>query len=242
MRNVRVILIFMTSIMAIMMIGMVSLYYKVSVLDSRIGSLEARLIESESTDKEMLENLKSIRDRQEEVKRLEIERAEKEKQRTIALNRIKSEGIGIYTDLGDQLALNADDMNKLIDKWTEHMGKQSVLKGHGEAFIIASQETGLNPIYILAHAIEESGCGTSYLAVTRNNFFGINAVDSNPGKAYTMGDDVDEGVVAGAMWIKKNYYDRGYTTLASMKAAGYATNDSWSHNIASIANASIRYL
>lgn len=242
MRNVKATLIFMTAIMMVLMVGIVSLYYKVSLLDSRISSLETRLIESESTDKEMLDNLKSIRDRQEEVKKLETERTERERKHSVAINELKNNGIGIHTDLGDQVALNADDMNKLIDKWTEHMSTQSVLKGHGEAFIVASRETGLNPIYILAHAIEESGCGTSYLAVTRNNFFGINAVDSNPGKAYMMGDGVDEGVIAGAMWIKRNYYDRGYTTLAAMKGAGYASNDSWSHNIADIANTSIRYL
>lgn len=57
-----------------------------------------------------------------------------------------------------------------------------------------------------------------------------------------MGDGVDEGVIAGAMWIKRNYYDQGYTTLAAMKDAGYASNDSWCNNIASIANTSIRYL
>ena len=84
------------------------------------------------------------------------------------------------------VALNTEDMNRIIDSYTAHV-KNSNLRGHGGAFIQASRETGLNPIYILAHAIIESGNGTSYLARNRYNFFGIAAYDNNPGAAYAPG-------------------------------------------------------
>ncbi len=216
---------------------------RLNLLEGRITSLETQLQEREETDKEILSNLKEIHAQQETIRKLEEEKLKRDKEHKDAVTHAKQVGLSTTTDLvTSTVALNTNDMNKIIDKWTEHMDKQSVLKGHGEAFIQASNETGLNPIYILAHAIEESGCGTSYLAVTRCNFFGINAVDSNPGNAYAMGDNVDEGIINGALWIKKNFYDKGYTTIQSMKDAGYATNNKWGHNIVQIANTSVQYL
>ena len=170
----------------------------------------------------------------------EMQRIEQEKIHQSAIERAK-QGLHAHSDLGDQLELTGEDMNLIIDEWTSHID-DSVLRGHGDAFIIASQRTGLNPIYLLAHAITESGSGTSYLARTRSNFYGINAVDSNPDLAYHMGDTVDDGIISGAEWIKSNFYDNGYTTLASMKEAGYASSDRWVGMIVDIANTTVRYL
>ena len=139
------------------------------------------------------------------------------------------------------VALNTEDMNRIIDSYTAHV-ENSNLRGHGEAFIQASRETGLNPIYILAHAIIETGSGTSYLARDRYNFFGIAAYDSNPGAAYAMGDNVDEGIINGAKWIRRNFYDQGYTTLSAMKNGGYASSDKWASDIAQVANSCIQLL
>lgn len=216
-------------------------------LDGRMTSLEEQLQERESTDKEILNNLKQLHEQQESIKKLEQEKLDREKKReqehAEAITKIKELGLSSQTDLvKSTVALNADDMNRIIDGWTKHMDRQSVLKGHGAAFIAASKETGYNPIYILAHAIVESGCGTSYLAINRGNFFGINAVDTDPGQAYAMGDSVDEGIINGAKWIKRNYYDNGYTTLDDMKAAGYATSGTWKSQIVQVANTSISYL
>ena len=88
----------------------------------------------------------------------------------------------------------------------------------------------------------ESGCGTSYLARERNNFFGINAVDSNPNLAYDMGDEVDEGIISGACWIKDNFYDNGYTSLYAMSNGGYASNPKWASDIVSVYNDAIELL
>lgn len=216
---------------------------RLNFVEGRMTSLENQLQEREDTDKEILDNLKTIQGQQDAIRKLEEEKLKQEKQHKAAVAEAKELGLSTSTDLvKSTVALNTNDMNKIIDKWAEHMDKQSVFKGHGEAFIQASKETGLNPIYILAHAIEESGCGTSYLAINRCNFFGINAVDDNPGKAYAMGDNVDEGIINGAKWIKRNFYDHGYTTIQSMKDAGYATNSTWGHNIVQIANTSVEYL
>ena len=59
-----------------------------------------------------------------------------------------------------------------------------------------------------------------------------------------MGDSVDDGIINGAVWIKNNYYNQGYTTLNEMVYAGnYASaKGKWVNGITSIANSSIRML
>lgn len=137
----------------------------------------------------------------------------------------------IYTDLKDNFpSLSAWEMDMLISEWYGGQG----LAGRGQAFITAAEETGLNPIYLFAHAAVESGWGTSYLARTRGNMYGIGAYTEAPGNALYLGDEIDEGIVNGAIWINDNYYNQGACTLSDMKAYGYAEGGSWEHDIAYI--------
>ena len=159
-----------------------------------------------------------------------------------AVKALKNYGIQQETDIGKHTNLTATDMNKIIDYYDRHIKEGTPFKGRGDVFIKASKITGLNPIYLFAHASCESAYGNSYLAKTRGNYFGINAVDSNPDRASHMGDSVEEGIISGAIWIKENYYDNGYTTLASMKRAGYASDPNWAKNISSVANTAISVL
>jgi beta-N-acetylglucosaminidase len=155
---------------------------------------------------------------------------------------LKQEGYSRYTDLGNYSAISVEDMNKIIDYYAEHAVHSTAFKGHGKAFIEAANQTGLNPIYLFAHASCESDFGCSNIATDRYNFFGINAVDSNPDAAYAMGDDIDNGIIEGAKWIKRNYYDNGYTTLDAMHRAGYASDPNWASQISALANAAIRLI
>ena len=56
----------------------------------------------------------------------------------------------------------------------------SKLYGMGTFFYNAQQTKGVNAILSLSLARNESGNGRSWLAVNKNNGFGLNAVDSNP--------------------------------------------------------------
>lgn len=213
-----------------------SIHSRINAFDKRVTNLELRIQKTHEAEAKLLKQLEELNESIIEIKMIQ-------EQHRNALEETK-EGLSIYSDLdaGQKVSLNADDMNRIIDGWTSHINEDSVLKGHGEAFIIASRETGLDPVYLLSHAIIESGSGTSYLARTRNNFFGINAVDSNPDLAYNMGDDVDQGIITGAYWIKDNFYDNGYTSLYEMAMGGYATNPKWASDIASVYNDAIEYL
>jgi beta-N-acetylglucosaminidase len=210
-----------------------SLYSRLDAFEQRVSNIETRIQKTHDAQIKLLTELEKLN---ESVSSMENHKG--------AINDIKNDEITVHTDLnvGDRVALNADDINRIIDGWSEFLAEDSVLKGHGEAFIVASRETGLDPVYLLAHAIVESGCGTSYLARERNNFFGINAVDSNPNLAYDMGDEVDEGIISGACWIKDNFYDNGYTSLYAMSNGGYASNPKWASDIVSVYNDAIELL
>lgn len=128
-----------------------------------------------------------------------------------------------------------DDMNIIISHFDPN--GTSPFYGQGRIFIEASKQSGLDPIYIFAHASWESDYGRSYLANDRGNYFGINAVDINPDAASNMGSNVEAGIINGAVWISNNYYKNGQTTLHSMiyGAKKYASaEDKWINGISSI--------
>ena len=56
----------------------------------------------------------------------------------------------------------------------------SRLYGTGTFFYYAQQRYGVNAILALSLSRNETGNGRSYLAINKNNGFGLNAVDSNP--------------------------------------------------------------
>ena len=107
-----------------------------------------------------------------------------------------------------------EDMNNIIRHFDP--SGTSPFQGQGNVFIEASKQSGLDPIYIFAHASWESDYGRSYLARDRGNYFGINAIDANPNAAHHMGNTMYDGIVNGAVWISKNYYQEGQTSLNSM--------------------------
>ena len=105
----------------------------------------------------------------------------------------------------------------------------SMLRGKGQAFINAAKLYGVNEVYLLAHAIVESGWGTSTLARgyaydgttkinnkvypkgTYYNFYGIGAYDSSPlsgGRSLAIQNGwntPDKAISGAADWISRNY-------------------------------------
>lgn len=115
----------------------------------------------------------------------------------------------------------------------------TALAGLGQYFIEAEQEYHVSARYLLAHAIEESGWGTSALAVNKHNLFGYEAYDANPyvdGMTFTS----DEAcILYVAQQISTNYltptgaFYHGPTLLGMN--VDYATDPNWAINIANIA-------
>lgn len=148
-------------------------------------------------------------------------------------------------DLGFNLpGLTAGQLNN----WIKASNPKSAFKGHGNVFIEAQKQSGLDARYILAHAALESAWGNSYYGRKHHNYFGIGAFDNNPDNAKKFGNSgLATGIIEGAKWISKNYYNSSYkqTTLYKMRHNGgvhqYATDPNWHTKIANIMKRSERY-
>lgn len=150
-----------------------------------------------------------------------------------------------HHDLGHKLqTLSAQQINN----WVKATAPRSQFVGQGAVFMEAQRQSGLDARYILAHAALESAWGNSNIAKRYNNYFGIGAFDSNPDNARNYSNSgLAAGIIGGANWIAKNYYNSSYkqTTLYKMRHNNgvhqYATDPNWHTKIARIMKQSEKY-
>ncbi len=82
----------------------------------------------------------------------------------------------------------------------------SRLYGSGTFFYYAQEKYGVNAILSLSLSRNETGNGTSYLSVNKNNGFGLNAVDSNPTQAANWYASFSSSILGYASkWITYGY-------------------------------------
>jgi Mannosyl-glycoprotein endo-beta-N-acetylglucosaminidase len=112
----------------------------------------------------------------------------------------------------------------------------------GAAFVEAERREGVNARYLVAHAMLESGWGTSAIARYKRNLFGYGAYDRDPWRYATRFRSYKEGILAVAAKIRDNYLTPsgrwwyGFTTLRAMNRY-YASDVRWADKIAVLANA-----
>ncbi|MBU5465339.1 SH3 domain-containing protein, partial [Virgibacillus sp. MSJ-26] len=110
-----------------------------------------------------------------------------------------------------------------------YLSGKGILSGQGQAFIDSGVQNGINDVYLISHALLETGNGTSTLAngvkykgVTVYNMFGVNAFDSCPiecgaKKAYEEGWTTPyKAIIGGAKFID-SYINNGQNTLYKMR-------------------------
>ncbi len=147
--------------------------------------------------------------------------------------------------------------NISIDKINQFLKGKGVLENQGAAFNKAAQMYGISEVYLISHALLETGNGTSQLAkgadvvnnkvVTNSstkyhNVFGIAAYDSDPlreGIKYAKQagwDTVSKAIVGGAKFIGNSYVKAGQNTLYKMRwnpahpgTHQYATDVDWAN-------------
>ncbi|MFZ0129256.1 MAG: glucosaminidase domain-containing protein [Candidatus Dormiibacterota bacterium] len=116
----------------------------------------------------------------------------------------------------------------------------SALAGLGGSFMQAESTYHVSARYFVAHAILESGWGTSAIAQFKHNLFGFGADDANPyGDAMTF-TSFDACIQYVAQFIATNYLTVGGQfyhgpTLRGMNV-DYASDPNWAEKIASIAD------
>uniref|UniRef100_UPI00035E1BB7 SH3 domain-containing protein n=1 Tax=Heyndrickxia acidiproducens TaxID=1121084 RepID=UPI00035E1BB7 len=107
---------------------------------------------------------------------------------------------------------------------------KGILAGKASAFLTAAKQNGINEIYLISHALLETGNGTSQLAngvqyngKTVYNMYGIgandgNAVQNGAAYAYNQGWTTPEAaIIGGAKFINSNYLGVGQDTLYKMR-------------------------
>jgi uncharacterized protein YjdB len=146
-----------------------------------------------------------------------------------------------FLKLSQPAGLNADEVNQKI------LNGKGILQGKASSFIQAGNQYGINEIYLISHALLETGNGTSPLGIGVHvnvtngvvsvidltqwkptdtivyNMYGIGAVDSNALQggaqtAYNNGWFTPEAaIIGGAQFIAANYIAKGQDTLYKMR-------------------------
>lgn len=208
------------------------------MLSTRIVELEETVASLKNVISALVTNEGKIVDiLKEHTNKAKAVEVHKEQRIILEKHQIDEMQLNKYTNLHVKVNLTEQDINLIIDDWNKYVKGGTPFKGKGAVFIQASKATGLDPVYLLAHAAWETGWGRSQIAKEHRNYYGIAAYDRNPGNAYVMGNTIDEGIINGAKWIKANYYDQGLKSLNSMIYGGkmYASDkDKWISGISSI--------
>ncbi len=114
------------------------------------------------------------------------------------------------------------------------------LKGMGTELLRVAEDNAVNPIYILAHIIHETGWGRSAIFSEKNNLFGFGACDKNPrANAVNFSSPVDclEKVVK---FIAREYLAVGGKYYSNPNLIGmnkhYATDKAWCYKVMVLMN------
>ncbi|MEH7511726.1 SH3 domain-containing protein [Gottfriedia acidiceleris] len=109
-----------------------------------------------------------------------------------------------FIDLRTPSPVTAAQINTYIASNVKS-GVKSILTGQGQLFIDAGNKYGVNALYLAAHAIHESGFGTSQISLGKNNLFGFGSYDATPYIASYKFMSVKENVEYIARSIKSTY-------------------------------------
>ena len=123
--------------------------------------------------------------------------------------------------------ITESELNSYLNSLPKVNGKNTVFYNQGKAFINAAQKYDIDLVYLVSHAMWETGYGKSVLAqgqtitsykgkpldkpVTVYNFFGIGAIDksanvSGAEASYSNGwTSIEKTIYGSAKWISANY-------------------------------------
>ncbi len=129
--------------------------------------------------------------------------------------------------------------NISVTKLNDLLRGKGILENQGSAFSQAAKAVGINEIYLISHALLETGNGTSDLAnggaIDQNgnvdlnaqtkyyNMFGVGAIDKNAlygGIKYAQQagwNTPEKAILGGAQFIANNYIKSGQNTLYKMR-------------------------
>ena len=94
-----------------------------------------------------------------------------------------------FLDMNLSTSYTGDELDSMLSAAMTNAGvdpASSKLTGTGNSFVKYQNTYSVNALLSLGIAINESAWGRSTICLTKNNIFGLNAVDSSPGDAYAF--------------------------------------------------------
>jgi LysM repeat protein len=144
---------------------------------------------------------------------------------------------------GGRFTLDTNLLSKSgLSAWAidEYLAANTTLPPLGHDFMAAERKYGINARYLLAHAMLESGFGSSDIARYKHNLFGFDAYDRGPWvyaakfRSYAKGIDVIAQTILDKYLKPTGRWWDGAPTLRGMHY--YASDKNWGKKIAAIAN------
>ncbi len=146
-----------------------------------------------------------------------------------------------YLPLRSQSGYNESSFNTLLNNKVTSTSK---MRNTGDDFVKNQNTYGANALLMAGIAANESAWGTSNIAKTKNNLFGLNAVDSSPGESANYFESVSQCIKEyGEKWLSKEYLNpqnwKHYGAFLGNKASGmnvkYASDPYWGEKAAAMA-------
>lgn len=129
-----------------------------------------------------------------------------------------------------------------LDSFVRDTYPFSPLVGLGQTWVNLGTKYNIDPVFLMSHAILESGWGFSWISQNKKNIYGWGAYDRDPEGMAESFNTYEAGVEYVVAHINSMYLAPGgdyYTiygpTLRGMNV-NYATSETWADNIASIMN------
>lgn len=129
-----------------------------------------------------------------------------------------------------------------LDSFIRNTCPLSPLVGLGQTWVDTGEKYNIDPVFLMSHAILESGWGFSWISLNKKNIYGWGAYDRDPeGMAMTFlsyESGIDYVVThIDSMYLTPDgdYYTPFGPTLHGMNVH-YATSQTWADNITSIMN------
>ena len=94
-----------------------------------------------------------------------------------------------FLDMNLSTSYSGDELDSMLNSAMANAGidpASSKLTGTGNSFVKYQNTYSVNALLSLGIAINESAWGRSSICLTKNNIFGLNAVDSSPNDAYAF--------------------------------------------------------
>ncbi len=95
-----------------------------------------------------------------------------------------------YLPLRSKTTYSVDQLNNIIN--AKANSTNSKMYNTAQQFVDYQNKYGVNALLMIEIGANESAWGNSNIAVTKNNLFGLNAVDSSPGQSANTYDSIDK--------------------------------------------------